>query len=202
MTDDEETTSATVVVEDITDAQSRYDGSTRWHLFGADCPKAGIVFLCQVLVLYTIVVVSIYNLTIGHDDSTLWTALLTSSLGYLTLPSNASMQMHPENTLTRYVTALPRRIILHVDWECGLLEIQYPHSWYNVRGTDATFHLGEHDSRDVLSSVMIDAVYFYGTNRLMQHVNKALVNMSTDTVKEKLNWDSCLVSLRLSSCGR
>ena len=29
------------------------------------------------------IVVSIYNLTVAHDDSTLWTALLSSSLGYL-----------------------------------------------------------------------------------------------------------------------
>ena len=69
-----------------------------------------------------------------------------------------------------------------------MLEIQYPHSWYNVRETDATFYLGEHDSSDVLSSGTIDAGYFYGTNRLMQHVNKALVNISTDIVKAKLNW--------------
>ena len=45
---------------------------------------------CQVVVLYTVIVVSIYNLTVGHCDSTLWTALLSSSLGYL-LP-NPSMK--------------------------------------------------------------------------------------------------------------
>ena len=58
-------------VEDVVDAA---DG---WHLFGAECPKEEIVFL------YTVIVVSIYNLTVGHGDSTLWTALLSSSLGYL-----------------------------------------------------------------------------------------------------------------------
>ena len=55
-------------VEDIVDAA---DG---WHLFGTEC---------QVIILYTVIVVSIYNLTVGHGDSTLWTALLSSSLGYL-----------------------------------------------------------------------------------------------------------------------
>ena len=48
------------------------------------------MFLCQVVVLYMVIVVSIYNLTVGHGDSTLWTALLSSSLGYL-LP-NPSMK--------------------------------------------------------------------------------------------------------------
>ena len=54
-----------------------------WHIFGRECPKEEIVFLCQVIILYTVIVVSIYNLTVAHDDSTLWTALLSSSLCYL-----------------------------------------------------------------------------------------------------------------------
>ena len=34
-----------------------------WHIFGRECPKEEIVFLCQVIILYTVIVVSIYNLT-------------------------------------------------------------------------------------------------------------------------------------------
>ena len=64
-------------VEDVVDAT---DG---WHLFGTECPKEEIVFFCQVIILYTVNVVSIYILTVGHGYSTLWTALLNSSLGYL-----------------------------------------------------------------------------------------------------------------------
>ena len=66
--------------EDCTDA-SNY--SIPLHLFCIKCPKEEIVFLCQVVVLYTVIVISIYNLTVGHGDSNLWTALLSSSLGYL-----------------------------------------------------------------------------------------------------------------------
>ena len=68
--------------EDSSDAQSEED-STTWHLFGTMCPKEEILFLCQVLVLFTVILISIYNLTTGHDNSNLWTALLSSSLGYL-----------------------------------------------------------------------------------------------------------------------
>ena len=64
-------------VEDVVDAA---DG---WHLFETECPKEEIVLFCLVTILFTVIVVSIYNLTIGHGDSTLWTALLSSSLGYL-----------------------------------------------------------------------------------------------------------------------
>ena len=70
--------------EDCTDAaSSEKDDSTPWHMFGTVCPKEEIVFLCQVVVLYTVILISIYNLTTGHANSNLWTALLSSSLGYL-----------------------------------------------------------------------------------------------------------------------
>ena len=64
-------------VEDVVGAA---DG---WHIFGTECPKEEIVFFCQGITLYTVIVVSIYNLTVEHGDSTHWTALLSSSLGYL-----------------------------------------------------------------------------------------------------------------------
>ena len=74
---------------DITAADDEVDANG-WHIFGRECPKEEIVFLCQVIILYTVIVVSIYNLTVAHDDSTLWTALLSSSLGYLL--SNPSLK--------------------------------------------------------------------------------------------------------------
>ena len=64
-------------VEDVVDAA---DG---WHLFGTQCPNEEIGLFFQVIILYMVIVVSIYNLTDGHGGSTLWTALLSSSLGYM-----------------------------------------------------------------------------------------------------------------------
>ena len=78
-------------VEEIVDAA---DG---WHLFGTECPKEEIVFFCQVIILYTGIVVSIYKLTVAHGDSTLWTALLSSSLGYL-LPNPSLKREHGIST--------------------------------------------------------------------------------------------------------
>ena len=57
-----------------------------WPLFGRRVPKAEIVFFCQVIILYTVIVWSFYNLTTKDDNATLWTTLLSSCLGYL-LPS-------------------------------------------------------------------------------------------------------------------
>ena len=42
-----------------------------------------ILFIFQSIVILLIICVSAYNLTINSGDSNLWTALLSSSLGYV-----------------------------------------------------------------------------------------------------------------------
>jgi len=54
-----------------------------WSFFGKSVPRSEIVFFCQIVIIYTVVVTSIYNLTTQHEDGHLWTALLASSLGYI-----------------------------------------------------------------------------------------------------------------------
>ena len=50
----------------------------------------------------------------------------------ITLPSNSSMNVFPENTLTTYNTLLPEYVSSPVPLECALQEITCPTSWYNV----------------------------------------------------------------------
>ncbi len=50
----------------------------------------------------------------------------------MTLPSNSSMNVHPDNTLTEYKVRLPQPLTLQGEWEVALVEITYPHRWYNV----------------------------------------------------------------------
>jgi len=58
--------------------------SVNWTMLGKKVPRSEIVYLCQVLILFTVILTSIYNLsTGGGTDSNLWTSLLCSSLGYL-----------------------------------------------------------------------------------------------------------------------
>ncbi len=60
--------------------------STRWNVFGQRLPRSEIVFFVQVILVFTVVIVSLWNITRKHPDSQLWIALLSSSVGYL-LPS-------------------------------------------------------------------------------------------------------------------
>ena len=45
-----------------------------------------VLFSAQVLVIYIVVSMSLYNLTQSNDNKELWISLLSSSVGYL-LPS-------------------------------------------------------------------------------------------------------------------
>src|SRR5688572_14956928 len=51
---------------------------------------------------------------------------------YLTLPSNSSQELFPNNTLTEFTTQLPSTIELTNEWEVGLAEIMFPRSWYTI----------------------------------------------------------------------
>lgn len=56
-----------------------------WDVFGKSVPRAEIVFVCQMIVIYVVIGVSLFSLTRGNDpaDNQLWIALLSSCLGYL-----------------------------------------------------------------------------------------------------------------------
>ena len=107
---------------------------------------------------------------------------------YLILPSNASMKMYPNNTLAHYITDLPQRIDLSGEWECGLAEIQYPHTWYNIGVYDTWFFLNETMPMGLTPSEKISAGYYKSPITLMNHVNKGLNIMATDKVQATLSY--------------
>ena len=43
------------------------------------------------------------------------------------------MQYFPDNKTSSFVTKLSRTLQLDEEWEVGLAEIDYPHTWYNIR---------------------------------------------------------------------
>jgi hypothetical protein len=64
-------------------APSDTDSVSSWVTCGKKTPCSEVVFLFQVVILYTVIIVSLYNLTVQSQNSILWTALLSSCLGYL-----------------------------------------------------------------------------------------------------------------------
>jgi hypothetical protein len=51
----------------------------------------------------------------------------------IVLPSNSNMTTHPGNRPDDYLVRLGKAITLTGDWEVALLNIQYPHNWFDVR---------------------------------------------------------------------
>lgn len=53
---------------------------------------------------------------------------------YVTLVSDSSKQFFPENKISHFMTQLPSSISLtDGEWEVGLTDLIYPHTWYNMR---------------------------------------------------------------------
>ena len=69
-----------------------YSTSTcsQWEIFGRIVPKDEVIFICQVLILYIVIIACIVNLSLLNGDSNLWTALLSSSLGIMLPPPTLS----------------------------------------------------------------------------------------------------------------
>lgn len=60
--------------------------SERWQMWGTKLPKSEIVYFCQMIVVYVIIITSIANLSLQNGKTELWITLLSSAIGYA-LPS-------------------------------------------------------------------------------------------------------------------
>ena len=64
---------------------------------------------------------------------------------YVTLPSDASMDVFPNNAVTSYNTRLARALNLEGEWEVALTEITYSTTWTNVTSDERWFRVKIYD---------------------------------------------------------
>ena len=72
------------------------DGSThsgQWHIMGNRFLRSEVMFFSQMTIVAIVIIGAVYNLSVGHDNPTLWTALLSSCLGYI-LPNPSIQRTH------------------------------------------------------------------------------------------------------------
>ena len=101
-------------------------------------------------------------------------------------------------TLTHYITTLPQRVSLSGQWECGLVEIQYPHTWYNVRKENSWFAIvnGSEGSYDI-DKGNTEVGYYDRPERLITAINRSLkvasdkknVTLSYSKITQKVTVD-------------
>lgn len=78
---------STDVVDGILDINSQiFDDNSTWKLFGKNIPKSEIVFFSQIIIIYTIILVSVVNLSLMNGEKSLWLSLIGICVGSI-LPS-------------------------------------------------------------------------------------------------------------------
>ena len=112
---------------------------------------------------------------------------------YLTLPSNSSMSYYEDNTLASFTTRLPNTIDLEGDWEVGLVEIQYPHNWFNVPSevTARSFRMrGRRDGRAEDRRFIIRDGYYPSVRSLLDEIENKGNNAANSTNMVDLHFDT------------
>ena len=99
---------------------------------------------------------------------------------YLTLPSNASLDVFPDNKTTEYRVKLPQPIELDGNWEVGLYSISYPHTWYTLRDINADTHFYCDDGSGFYNTVKMDYGFYASIQEFIVDVNKGLKEETGD----------------------
>ena len=115
---------------------------------------------------------------------------------YLHLPSNASLDKFPNNTLTEYRVCLPQTITLSGDWEVALTEIHYPHSWNNVQGNfQDRFYLRDQELDGMWEPLIVPPGHYSSVADLITKINEVVdeddrfkdeLQLSFDTLNRKV----------------
>ena len=110
---------------------------------------------------------------------------------YLTLPSNASMNVYPNNTVAQYTTKLADTIELDGDWEVGLVEIIYTHTWESVRANECKITMREMSDGKVYKVCLgyLPAGYYESGKELTEEFTK-FANVCEFTKAPTFKYDS------------
>jgi hypothetical protein len=77
---------------------------------------------------------------------------------YIALPSDSSAQYFPENKISGFTTKLPREIVLDGTWECGVTEVRYPLTFFNVLDDMAVIKARNTDRLHTVSATSFNAI--------------------------------------------
>ena len=114
---------------------------------------------------------------------------------FVVLPSDSSMKIFPENKISNYTTAIPNEIKVDPSkWEVALQEIQFPHTWFNIRkGHNKIFkrYYDLHEKeREAIVEIDPDNMIFdenYDNSRLARVIEIPSGNYEIESLIDKLN---------------
>ena len=93
---------------------------------------------------------------------------------YLTLPSDSSSQYYPENSTASFNTKLSERIELDGDYEVGLAQLIYPHSWFNFVNDDESLWVSVKNKDNTFTKHIFSSGQFNDGSALARHLNEKI----------------------------
>jgi hypothetical protein len=121
---------------------------------------------------------------------------------YITLPSDSFANYYPDNTIARFVTKLPERIRLEGEYEMGLAEIIYPHTWYNVDNEDKKYWVAAIGSgRDRMQTVYLPSGYYESGSDIAAVLSREFSRLVQD-VKAEFSYSGSMGRFSLSAQAR
>ncbi len=112
---------------------------------------------------------------------------------YVVLPSNSSMNYYPDNKLNHYVTKLAQSRTLLGSWECGLVEIQFPISWYNLTDDESQLEFAYYneDNRQMVNANVSPPVGHYETPDLLaRQINESIESVETTAMTVRFHYNT------------
>lgn len=107
---------------------------------------------------------------------------------YITLPSNSSEEVYGRQPMSSYKTHLAHPVQLDVkDWEVGLAEIIYPHTWNNITEGHFRIRLLE-QSEWVWKIIEIPAALYETPQQLVMTLNDKTKDALGDNQKDKIHF--------------
>ena len=122
---------------------------------------------------------------------------------FVTLPSNSSEGVYPDNTISKFQTYLPQEISLDNEHEVALTEIQYTNSFYNlpedvdIRVKFRQFVAEDIATRNVTRNVTIKKGYYRDINQLMSVCETWIKRHSPTDIKNDFEFDYLEISRKI-----
>jgi hypothetical protein len=121
---------------------------------------------------------------------------------YITLPSDSSANYYPDNTIAPFTTKLPERIRLEGEYEMGLAEIIYPHTWYNVDNEDKKYWVAAMGSgSNRMQTVYLPSGYYESGSDIAAVLNREFSRLVQD-VKAEFSYSESMGRFSLSAQAR
>ena len=68
------------------------DDTPAWRICKTNVPKQEVIYICQLITCFTVVLAALINLSLTNGDKTFWATVLAGVLGYLV--PNPSIRKH------------------------------------------------------------------------------------------------------------